>query len=70
MKKKYIKATLKEPIYSMVEVEFDFSSPLAVAAQVEQNKRNLSHEIRQKLMERITTLHIDDLSFEFIDKEV
>ena len=53
MKKKYIKVTLKEPITAMVEIDFDFSQPLVASMQVEQVKRNLSHEIRQKLMEQI-----------------
>lgn len=67
-KEKYIKVTLKEPITSIIAIDVDFSQPLVASIAIDRVKRNLAQEIRSKLMERITTLHIDDLQFEFIDK--
>ena len=67
---KYLRATLKTPVYAVVKFEPDFiKEPLRAVAQTEQMKRNLNHTIRQKLHECIATLSIDDLiEFEFIEK--
>lgn len=67
-KQKYIQVALKEPITVMVSIDVDFSQPLLATLAIDRVKRNLASDIRSALMERITTLHIDDLQFTFIEK--
>ena len=70
MTHKYLKATLKSPIEARVLLSgvSYVSNPLDAHRIVETEKRNLVKEIQETLHQKIATLHIDDIVFEFIEE--